>query len=68
MGAPLRLQAAAVEALPLNNRVFGWVAVPTLVLRPVTESLNTLFGNVRVVDLAPTADADDTWMATAVGQ
>jgi hypothetical protein len=68
VGAPLRLDAAAVEVLPLRNRVFGWVAVPTLVLRPLTDGLNDLFGGVQVTDIGPEAHLEDTWTATAVSR
>ena len=67
-GGPLRLDAAAVEVLPLRNRVFGWVAVPTGLLRPLTDGLNDLFGGVRVTDIAPEAHLEDTWTATAISQ
>ncbi len=67
-GEPLRLQAAAVEVLPLNNRVFGWVAVPAGLLRPLTTGLNDLFGGIRVTSIAPEAHPEDTWTATAISQ
>lgn len=67
-GTPLRLDAAAVEVLPLRNRVFGWVAVPAPVLRPLTDGLNDLFGSVQVTELVPEAGQADTWTATATGQ
>jgi hypothetical protein len=45
-GAPLRLKGAAVRLLP-GESAFGWVAVPGVVLQPVTGQINSLFGGVQ---------------------
>jgi hypothetical protein len=65
-GAPLRLDAAAVEVLPLRNRVFGWVAIPTPLLRPITDDLNQLFGGIQVTEIVPEADVANRWTVTAI--
>ena len=67
-GAPLRLDAAAVEVLPLDNNAFGWVAVPTFLLEPLTGGINDLFGGIRVTELEPETGSPDQWNVTAIGQ
>jgi hypothetical protein len=67
-GAPLRLDAAAVEVLPLNRNAFGWVAVPTLLFEPLTGGINDLFGGIRVTELEPETGAPDHWNVTAISQ
>jgi hypothetical protein len=60
IGRPLNLQAAAVQALPTRDTAFGWVLVPNLALGGVERSLNDLFGNVQVLQLAASGDGQ-TW-------
>lgn len=67
-GQPLRLTAAAIEVLPLRNRVFGWVVVPTRLLRPVAEHINALFSGIQVTAIAPEPHLADTWTVTAISQ
>lgn len=71
-GAPLRLTGAAIQALPLDDgNLFGWVAVPTPVLEPLTAGINDLFGGVRlttVTEQAPDPVQGPTWDVTAIGQ
>jgi hypothetical protein len=56
-GAPLRLRAAAVQILRLENSSFGWVFVPTALLQPLEDNLNSLFSNVQITQVVQTAVA-----------
>lgn len=71
-GEPLRLTAAAIQVLPLGNALFGWVAVPTPVLQPLSAGINDLFGGLQLtaVDALPPDDPIEgpTWDVTVIGQ
>jgi hypothetical protein len=51
-GQPLKLKAAAVQALPAGDSVFGWVAVPAPLLQPVEGRINSLLGNVQLTEVS----------------
>jgi hypothetical protein len=61
-GQPLKLTGAAAQLFDTNS-AFGWVAVPTGMLQPVQDRLNSLLSNVQLV--SATAIKDDpqnpTW-------
>jgi hypothetical protein len=67
-GAPLRLDAAAVQALDLGAAPFGWVAIPTTPLQPLTTSLNDLFGGVQITNVQSVPAEVPIWNVTVVGQ
>ena len=67
-GAPLRLSAAAVQALDLGGSPFGWVAIPTTPLQPLATGLNDLFGGVQITDVQSVPADVPVWNVTVVGQ
>jgi hypothetical protein len=65
-GEPLRLVSAAVQVLRVGQTSFGWVAVPTALLRSTAGRVNELFGNVQLVDVDPVPGRNE-WSVTGVG-
>ena len=70
-GAPLRLTSAAIRVLQLKDKngkisSFGWMYVPTLVVQPLANNLNNLFGNVQLTDVAATGL--HTWTVSGVAR
>lgn len=65
-GEPLRLVSAAVQVLRLGRSSFGWVAVPTALLRDTAGRVNELFGNVQLVDVDP-VPGREAWLVEGVG-
>lgn len=64
VGAPLKLKAAALQILRLGDSSFGWVVVPTGLLKTVQDNINKSFGVVELKEVVqPTAD---TWVVTGV--
>jgi hypothetical protein len=55
-----------VQALPLGRALFGWVAVPTAVLRPLTGGINDLFSGRALTGMQD--QPGDIWTATVLGQ
>jgi len=65
-GAPLELTGALVHLLPLGKSPLGWVPLPVAALRPVETMLNSLFGNVAIVDVKSLPEGH-AWDVTVVG-
>jgi hypothetical protein len=65
-GAALELTGAMVHLLPLGNSPLGWVPVPVAALKPLETMLNSLFGNVAIVDVKPLPEGH-AWDVTVVG-
>jgi hypothetical protein len=71
-GEPLKLTGAEVQVLPLRNQqgddsAFGWVAVPTFLLRPIADDINRLFGDVQLTAVTEAAPwPSPAWTAAGV--
>ncbi len=44
-GQVIQVDSAAVQVVPVGNSSFGWLPVPTAVLRPVVGGVNNMFGS-----------------------
>ncbi|MCC7358231.1 MAG: hypothetical protein IT317_02065 [Anaerolineales bacterium] len=67
-GAPLRLSAAAVQALDLGKLPFGWVAIPTTPFQSLAGGLNDLFSGVQITAVQSLPAEVPVWNVTVVGQ
>ena len=44
-GQLIQVDSAAIQVVPVGNTSFGWLPVPTSVLRPVVDGVNSMFGS-----------------------
>jgi hypothetical protein len=71
-GEPLKLTGMEVQVLSLRNKLgqdshFGWVVVPTLLVQPLANNLNNLFGDVQLTDTAQTSPLPNpAWTVSGV--
>ncbi len=67
-GEPLHLLGAAVQILQFQSASFGWVAVPTALLQPLTDQVNESLGtNYRVTDVREVLGLPEAQPAWLIG-
>ncbi len=65
-GAPFRIRSAAAQVLNTGT-AFGWVVVPTPIIQPVQDRLNTLLGEVTLTRAVSDNDpVNPTWQISGV--
>jgi hypothetical protein len=65
-GESLKLTGVLLHLLPLGDSPLGWVSLPPAALQPVESMLNSLFGNVEIVDVQPLPQGH-AWAVSVLG-
>jgi hypothetical protein len=64
---PMQLESAAVQVLDVGNSTFGWVAVPTPLLQPLTDQINGMITSRAQVEKV-TPKWNGAWTVSGVKQ